>query len=56
MNDLVAINLAIFDPAGGTDLCDTNYDGKCNVADLVGANLKIFGSPAHGSRYPPPSD
>jgi hypothetical protein len=40
--DLVAINLAIFNPILVTPLCDANGDGDCNVADIVGANLEIF--------------
>jgi hypothetical protein len=54
VQDLVAINLAIFTPSLATPLCDTNNDGQCNVGDIVGANLKIFGRPAYCSRYPPP--
>jgi hypothetical protein len=54
VQDLIAINLAIFNPALVTPLCDTNNDGRCNVSDIVGANLKIFGRPAYCSRYPPP--
>jgi hypothetical protein len=40
--DLVAINLAIFNPVLRTPLCDANGDGNCDVADIVGANLEIF--------------
>jgi hypothetical protein len=40
--DLVAINLAIFEPARVTPLCDANGDGACNVADIVAANVEIF--------------
>jgi hypothetical protein len=53
--DLVAINLAIFDPARVTPLCDTNADQRCDVSDIVGANLKIFGAPAWCSRFPRPA-
>jgi len=40
--DLVAINLAIFNPALATPLCDANNDGLCNVADIVAVNIEIF--------------
>ena len=52
--DLIAINRAIFTPSLVTPLCDTTNDGLCDVRDLIGANLKIFGRPAYCSRYPPP--
>jgi hypothetical protein len=52
--DLLAINMAVFNPALAAPLCDTNYDGLCNVQDIVGANQKLFGHPAYCSRYPPP--
>jgi hypothetical protein len=42
VSDIVAANLAIFNPALVTALCDTNRDGLCSVADLVGINLEIF--------------
>jgi len=50
--DLVAINLAIFDPALATPLCDASGDGECDVADIVAANLRIFGRPAYCPRHP----
>jgi cysteine-rich repeat protein len=43
--DLVAINIAIFNPNDGTKratLADTNNDVAVNVSDIVGANLEIF--------------
>jgi hypothetical protein len=40
--DLVAINLAIFNPGLTTPLCDGNNDGRCNVNDIVAANRAIF--------------
>jgi hypothetical protein len=42
VRDLVAINLAIFNPTQRTPLCDTNNDGLCTVTDIVGANQEIF--------------
>jgi hypothetical protein len=54
VRDLLAISLAIFNPPLATPLCDTNNDGRCDVSDIVGANLKIYGRPAYCSRYPPP--
>jgi hypothetical protein len=39
--DLVAINMAIFDPRS-IELCDGNNDGLCTVADIIAANLEIF--------------
>lgn len=55
VRDLIAISLAIFNPALVTPLCDTNNDSHCDVRDIIGANLKIFGQPAYCSRYPPPT-
>jgi hypothetical protein len=46
--DLVAINVAIFNPSLATPLCDGNGDGQCNVADIVAANIEIF-SPTNTS-------
>jgi hypothetical protein len=40
--DLVAINLAIFNPSLVTPLCDGNNDGACNVNDIIAANVEIF--------------
>jgi hypothetical protein len=52
--DVLAINLAIRDPAQASDLCDTNFDRACDVRDLFGVKLKIQGGAAYCSRYPPP--
>jgi len=46
--DLVAINLAIFNPSLVTPLCDGNNDGVCNVSDIIAANIEIF-SPTNTS-------
>src|SRR5262245_46554499 len=48
VNDLVAINTAIFNPGLVTPLCDGNNDGLCNVNDILAANLEIF-SPTNTS-------
>jgi hypothetical protein len=48
VTDLVAINVAIFNPAQATPLCDGNNDGLCNVSDIIAANLEIF-SPGNTS-------
>jgi hypothetical protein len=42
VTDLVAINLAIFNPLLVTPLCDANGDGQCNVADIVAVNIGIL--------------
>jgi cysteine-rich repeat protein len=42
VQDLVAINAAIFTPTLAQELCDTNLDDRCNVSDIVGANREIF--------------
>jgi glucose/arabinose dehydrogenase len=52
--DLVAIQLAIFDPSLATPLCDANGDDRCNVVDLVAVNRRIFGARASCSRNPLP--
>jgi hypothetical protein len=54
VNDILAINAAIFDPTQVTELCDTNDDQLCDVQDILGANAKIFGAEAYCSRYPAP--
>jgi hypothetical protein len=48
VNDLVAINTAIFNPALVTPLCDGNNDGSCSVNDIIAANIEIF-SPTNTS-------
>jgi hypothetical protein len=53
--DIVGINTAIFNPARGTPLCDGNHDRRCDVADIVAANLRIFGRPSFCRRYPAPA-
>ncbi len=52
MSDILAINDVLFELAAASALCDTNEDGECNVADILGANAKIFGVDAFCSRYP----
>ncbi len=52
VQDVIAINAAIFDPALAQPLCDTNEDARCDVADVLGANAKIFGAPAYCAAYP----
>jgi len=42
VRDIVAINLAIFNPGLATPLCDANLDQKCDVSDIVAANRTIF--------------
>ena len=54
MSDILAISAAIFDPSQVTDLCDTNDDQLCDVADILGVNAKIFGAEAFCARYPAP--
>ena len=51
---LAIIDAAIFDPALVTELCDTNDDDECDVADILGVNAKIFGAEAFCERYPAP--
>jgi glucose/arabinose dehydrogenase len=49
VNDLFAINHAIFNPELVTPLCDANGDDLCNVADVVAVNIDIFASGAVSS-------
>jgi hypothetical protein len=42
VSDLIAINVAIFNPAQATPLCDGNNDGRCDVRDIIAANVEIF--------------
>jgi hypothetical protein len=48
VSDIVAVNLAIFDPTLITPLCDANGDGSCNVSDMVAINTEIY-SPGNTS-------
>ena len=48
VSDLVAINVALFNPAQITPLCDANRDGLCNVNDIIEVNTEIF-SPTNTS-------
>jgi hypothetical protein len=52
--DIVEINSAIFSPVRIAPLCDGDNDRQCTVADLVAANLKIYGDTSHCRRYPAP--
>jgi len=56
VSDLVAINVAIFNPALVTPLCDGNNDGKCDVNDIIAANTEIFspGNTSTCARQPVP--
>jgi hypothetical protein len=38
VRDLIAINIASFNPQSASPLCDANGDGPCNVSDIVAAN------------------
>jgi hypothetical protein len=42
VSDLIAINVAIFNPAVRLEICDGNNDLACNVSDLVASNIEIF--------------
>lgn len=55
VSDIVEINRAIFTPALITPLCDGNHDRRCDVSDIVRANLRIYGSPSFCRRYPLPA-
>jgi hypothetical protein len=56
VSDIVAINVAIFNPTQATPLCDGNNDQLCNVNDLVATNLEIFspGNTSTCARQPVP--
>jgi hypothetical protein len=56
VSDIVAINIAIFNPSQATVLCDGNGDGQCNVNDIIAANTEIFSptSTSICSRQPVP--
>jgi hypothetical protein len=55
VSDIVEINNAIFTPSLVSPLCDGNHDRRCNVSDIVAANLKIFGRQNFCRRYPLPA-
>jgi uncharacterized repeat protein (TIGR01451 family) len=48
VSDLISINEAIFKPTLETPLCDANNDDRCNVRDIIAANLEIY-SPGNTS-------
>lgn len=52
VNDIVAINTAIYSPPLASALCDGNHDRRCNVADIVAANLRIYGARSFCRRNP----
>jgi hypothetical protein len=54
--DIVGINVATFNPALATPLCDANRDGLCNVGDIVAVNAEIFspGNTSSCARQPLP--
>jgi hypothetical protein len=56
VSDLIAINVAIFNPGLATPLCDANNDANCDVGDIIATNVEIFsvGSTSTCSRQPEP--
>lgn len=56
VSDIVAVSIALFTPTLPRDLCDSNGDTLCNVADIVGVNNEIFsiGNTSTCSRQPVP--
>jgi hypothetical protein len=56
VSDLIAINLAIFNPAQASELCDANNDDACDVGDIIAANIEIFstGNTSTCGRQPVP--
>jgi hypothetical protein len=54
VSDLIAINVAIFNPDLATPLCDGDNNGTCDVSDILAANLEIFSptSTSTCSRHP----
>jgi hypothetical protein len=46
VQDISAINRALFNPALVTALCDGTGEGDCDVNDILAANVEIF-SPGH---------
>jgi hypothetical protein len=42
VNDILAINAAIFNPSLVTVLCDATNDGACDVSDILAVNAAIF--------------
>jgi hypothetical protein len=55
VSDIVEINAAIFNPDLTLPLCDGNHDRRCDVSDIVRANIKIFGGQSFCRRYPLPA-
>ena len=56
VDDLLAINAAIFNPPLVTPLCDANNDGSCDVSDILAVNADLFSARRTSvcSRYPVP--
>jgi hypothetical protein len=51
VSDLIAINVAIFNPNVRLEICDGNNDLGCNVSDLVSANIEIFNPESSSCRH-----
>ena len=53
--DILEMNQVIFGLVPAGELCDANDDGDCDVEDVLAANARLFGAPAHCERYPAPA-
>jgi hypothetical protein len=49
--DLVAINVAIFNPDQKLEICDGNNDLSCNVSDIVSSNIELFAPDTSACRH-----
>jgi hypothetical protein len=54
VDDILAINAAIFQPLLVTPLCDGNNDGACDVNDILAANSEIFSATNTSTCYRAP--
>ena len=56
VDDLLAINTAIFKGPPFPPLCDANGDLLCDMRDILATQRKIFGGPAFCRQSPRPFD
>jgi hypothetical protein len=51
VSDLVAINVATFNPTLATPICDGNNDLICTVSDIIAANIENFRADSSTCRH-----
>jgi hypothetical protein len=54
VEDILAINAAVFNPALVTPLCDANGDTLCDIGDILAVSAKLFGAQTYCERFAAP--